>query len=61
MYVYVVEDKCASYPCQNGGSCFNTFSSLDEGFTCECLLGWTGDTCAEGNNTFDNDIVWPFM
>ena len=56
MYVYVVEDKCASYPCQNGGSCINTFSSLDKGFSCECSLGWTGDTCAEGNNTFDDDI-----
>ena len=52
-----MEDKCAPSPCQNGGSCVNTLSSFDEGFSCECDKGWTGDTCTEGNYALDNDTI----
>ena len=56
-YSYIVEDKCAPSPCQNGGSCVNTLSSFDGGFSCECDKGWTGDTCTEGNYALDNDTI----
>ena len=56
-YSYIVEDKCAPSPCQNGGSCVNTLSSFDGGFSCECDKGWTGDTCTEGNYALDNDAI----
>ena len=52
-----MEDKCAPSPCQNGGSCVNTLSSFDEGFSCECDKGWTGDTCTEGNHALDNNTI----
>ena len=52
-----MENKCAPSPCQNGGSCVNTLSSFDEGFSCECDKGWTGDTCTEGNYALDNDAI----
>ena len=51
-----MDDKCASNPCRNGGLCVNTFSSIGEGFRCECVHGWIGDTCSEGTYTLDNDI-----
>ena len=52
-----MEDKCAPSPCQNGGSCVNTLSSFDGGFSCECDKGWTGDTCTEGNHALDNNTI----
>lgn len=35
-------DHCKSYPCQNGGSCFNMFDT----FRCECPGNWEGPTCS---------------
>jgi cubilin len=34
-------DHCKSYPCKNGGTCFNMF----ETFRCECPANWEGPTC----------------
>ena len=31
---------CASSPCQNGGTCIP--SSVDDGYTCDCVLGYGG-------------------
>ena len=45
MYLYLVPDVCDSNPCQNGGRCYNTFRSDDEGFRCACSLGWAGARC----------------
>ena len=38
---YVDFDECVSYPCQNGGTCFDDIG----GYTCVCILGHTGDNC----------------
>ena len=35
-------DECWSNPCLNGGNCTN----LVNNFTCACVAGFTGDTCA---------------
>ena len=55
MYLYSVPDKCDSFPCQNGGCCYNTFKSDDGGFRCECPPGWIGGTCTEKQG---NDILF---
>ncbi|XP_069121727.1 fibropellin-3-like isoform X2 [Argopecten irradians] len=36
-------NTCSSNPCANGGTCTNGI----EMFTCSCLPGWSGVTCAE--------------
>lgn len=38
----LMRDHCKSYPCQNGGTCFNMF----ETFRCECPESWEGPTCS---------------
>lgn len=37
----LMRDHCKSYPCQNGGTCFNMFDT----FKCECPENWEGPTC----------------
>lgn len=37
----LMRDHCKSYPCQNGGTCFNMF----ETFRCECPESWEGPVC----------------
>ena len=37
------EPVCSYISCQNGGTCFETGTSL--GFQCECLFGYTGQFC----------------
>ena len=37
----VVVNECAPNPCQNNGTCSNTFP----GFECVCSVGYTGMTC----------------
>lgn len=39
-------DYCHSNPCQNEGIC----SSQENGHSCACVDGWTGDTCATDVN-----------
>lgn len=39
----LMRDHCKSYPCLNGGTCFNMF----ETFRCECTGSWEGPTCSE--------------
>ena len=34
---------CASDPCLNGATCFESFDGIS--FFCSCLEGWEGDTC----------------
>ena len=34
-------DYCASDPCDNGGTCINE----ENGFTCQCVGGYTGENC----------------
>ena len=36
-------DHCASFPCQNNGTCYADRLS----FTCSCSPGYTGPTCAQ--------------
>lgn len=38
----LMRDHCKSYPCQNGGTCFNMF----ETYRCECPSNWEGPTCS---------------
>jgi cubilin len=38
----LTKDYCKTYPCQNGGTCFNMF----ETFRCECPKNWEGPTCS---------------
>ena len=37
-------DECASDPCQNAAKCIDDVN----GYTCECLAGWTGPLCEIG-------------
>lgn len=37
----LMRDHCKSYPCQNGGTCFNMF----ETYRCECPANWEGPSC----------------
>ncbi|XP_033110748.1 cubilin-like [Anneissia japonica] len=39
-------NNCASSPCQNGGTCTNTYS----GFYCHCTSNWEGPTCSSDVN-----------
>jgi hypothetical protein len=51
---YAIDHPCFEYPCENGGSCgpnanpsCNNGSCMDgANFTCRCVPGFTGDTCA---------------
>lgn len=38
----LTRDYCKSYPCQNGGTCFNMF----ETYRCECPPNWEGPNCS---------------
>lgn len=38
----LMRDHCKSYPCQNGGTCFNMF----ETYRCECPSNWEGPSCS---------------
>ena len=40
-------DECASAPCQNSGSC----TDIVNGYTCNCVDGYDGSNCENGNNT----------
>lgn len=42
----LTRDHCKSYPCQNGGTCFNMF----ETFRCECKENYEGPTCSDDVN-----------
>lgn len=42
----LMTDNCRSFPCQNGGTCFNMFDS----FRCECPVNWEGPTCGQDTN-----------
>lgn len=45
MYLFTDFDECGSNnPCVNGAKCINVNGS----FRCECLPGYIGPTCFEG-------------
>lgn len=39
-------DHCAPKPCRNQGECH----ALDDGYQCNCLRGYKGDTCMKDVN-----------
>ena len=39
-------DECSSNPCQNGATCNNGVN----GYTCNCMAGFTGDNCQTGQH-----------
>ena len=39
-------NNCASNPCQNGGTCTDTY----RGFICQCPDNWEGETCQNDVN-----------
>ena len=45
MTVFVDIDDCSPDPCENGASCVDGVNTV----TCQCVAGWTGDTCETGN------------
>ncbi|MCH2043472.1 MAG: hypothetical protein MK212_04975 [Saprospiraceae bacterium] len=46
-------DKCKNIICDNGGTCI-------EG-TCECLVGWTGETCSETDLASETVVEIPII
>lgn len=40
--------SCSPNPCKNGGSCVDLFN----GFKCQCVNGWSGDTCEAKCQTY---------
>jgi hypothetical protein len=42
--VLLVVDHCQSWPCQNSATCVNSVV----GFTCACVVGYTGLNCELG-------------
>ena len=42
----LIRDYCKSYPCQNGGTCFNVFDT----YRCECPENWEGPQCTNDVN-----------
>ena len=38
-------DECTTSPCQNGGNCTDQIN----GYTCNCLHGYDGTNCENGN------------
>lgn len=43
-YACIVPDNCASWPCQNGSTCYNSAMS----YSCTCASGYTGTNCDQG-------------
>ena len=46
-YIYSTDiDECQISPCQNNATC----TSIDgvNGYSCECVAGYTGDDCETG-------------
>ena len=37
-------NDCDPVPCQNGGTCTDQLN----GYTCTCVVGYTGDNCQTG-------------
>ena len=49
LYILICEtnkDECASYPCQNHGTCHDGLAS----YKCSCLKGYTGSVCETNIN-----------
>jgi hypothetical protein len=36
---------CTTTPCMNGGSCTNNITNPPTGYTCNCILFWSGQNC----------------
>ena len=43
-------DECGAAPCQHGGTCTDQVN----GYTCECMAGYTGTNCETGMYSFHN-------
>lgn len=48
------KDECTTNPCQNGATCVNTEGSYD----CQCLPGFEGDGCGNGNGFIVCTFYW---
>ena len=46
---YVDHDDCSPNPCKNGGTCTDEVND----YRCDCVEGWYGKDCSEGNSLFD--------
>lgn len=44
-FLSLAEHACVSNPCANGGTCHE----VPSGFECHCPAGWSGPTCAKGD------------
>ena len=45
--------ECVSNPCKNNGTCYDLIGY----FTCDCMPGYTGDTCAINFNDCDPNLL----
>ena len=45
-YFFSARSPCASQPCKNDAVC-KDISETE--YTCECVAGWTGKLCDQGN------------
>ncbi len=52
---------CASSPCRNGATCSNNNNDTSPFFSCNCINGYSGQTCSIGKNFETPFCHFPFQ
>uniref|UniRef100_A0A915AMF9 EGF-like domain-containing protein n=1 Tax=Parascaris univalens TaxID=6257 RepID=A0A915AMF9_PARUN len=47
---------CSNNPCMNGGTCLKD-RRKQNGFRCDCAVGWTGNKCDEMDHCLNHECV----
>ena len=57
LYLIADIDDCVNHACENGGSCVDGVNS----YSCNCLVGYTGDRCEIGNAFITRQTLLPYF